>query len=387
MSKFTNALQVALGKDVYPFVAPSGSVGTSTPANLVTASNMQLPSCELVVRDWKNSANKRETLPFADVEKSPVEELLRTYMLIARGYSYAEWSGPLFIFPALNLLQIGVTMGLEFGCRTLAAMITKPLYDFYDYCNEKLNDLFEPDIIFDSPFRRGMKSVANFVGKGLVITLLSPFWCIGQALSLAGDIFSSTRQLVDAALHICNPMWWGCKIYEKITKTSTETPSFGFVAKAFISSVFKLLPAAGAVAAIVLTAGLATPLTVAANTAIGIFGAGLFATFSKICSSFVALKTTESLRERPEKNSESPKKTEKGRRLKIVKGGSTMTATKCLACKNAKEDIELKTQNEAPKMSHDHVLSKNSFLHHEETTTEGSAKKPADVTATTSHRH
>ncbi len=346
---------------------------------LVTSSYMQLPSGELPYEIWRRDPKNNPTVT-TGMEKTGPRAVLDKLGVIARSYSTIEWASGLYIFTALNLFQIALTTGLEYLSRSLAIIMTNSVYGLYNKVKDTLDDELEVNLFFDKPIVRALKPVAKFLGKAVTAIILSPFWCIGQTLSFVGDVLSYTRQFIDSGIHLFNPIWWGNKLYEKVTGVSTETPSFGCVVKTFAASTLKLLPAAGSIAASVLSVGLLTPLTVLAKIAIGIYAGGIVASISKLFSSYVTVKTGESLNKAPKPADE------RGKKIKIVRGGSTATAAKKFW--QRKKGIELQeAKNEVPKVSHS-LSGKSVFTHrHDDTSTEtdGDTKQPPNPQSSQRH--
>src|SRR6185312_683410 len=129
---------ISFGEGIHPFKAEKFLPGNFTPAFITSTSNAILPSYEFLASDniSKNVVTGND---------GSLLDLLDNLGKLPGSYSRAEWISGGLIIPALNLLQIALTTLLEFGFRTLAAMLLKPISNLFK------SDAFKADDD-DSPF-------------------------------------------------------------------------------------------------------------------------------------------------------------------------------------------------------------------------------------------
>lgn len=150
----------------------------------------------------------------------------------------AEWVGGLGVVTVFNVTQIWITALFEWGFRTAAAAFLRPM-----------SWVHEPNAS-----GKKLNPIARVLG-----TLMSlPFWCVGKAFDLVGDVFSYTRKLLDSATRLCNPVWWVVKALHH--DVNRPLPPMKTIAKNFFTSAIQLLPATFVILTGFFTAGVSIPV-------------------------------------------------------------------------------------------------------------------------------
>ena len=261
-SSFIRKISYGFGKNVYPTDASAPKIINNqipplTPLAIITNSFIALPSTQHI----KGKQNITRT------GEPTWQELGKSIVAQSNGYTGAQWASGFIILPLLNLAQIALTSALELVVRTAAAGLLQKVFGLYDYLKYQPSE--------DDNFIIGtLKSFFN----GSVMLVISPAWSIGQTLSLVADTLSNTRQLLDSAIHIANPIWWMSK-FANMFGADIKTPSLVTTTTSLLASALKLVPAGLTIAAGIFSAGLLLPATHALAGPLGATGSYIVATY------------------------------------------------------------------------------------------------------------
>ncbi len=199
--------------------------------------------------------------------QEPLKGLAYSLPPLFSRYHLADFVRGWLILPVLNRLQIWLTTFFEFSLRTIAAG--------FMWLSKKLNPS------------------DHILVKAIFIIPRIAILAVSQVFTMGADIFSYTRKLFDAAIHLLNPILWAENFLKRMGCAVSEQPipSLKHSAINLTTASLSLVPAVGIASALIFSGGLTLPfshiLTTTGAAVINAVAISIFSVFAKIIAGCV----------------------------------------------------------------------------------------------------